>query len=355
MSYPRIVIDSKVIMNNTRVIVDLCKKEGIDVAGVTKGVCAQKEIVQAMVDGGVKYLADSRIENLIKLQNFHLEKIMLRVPMVSQAEAIVKYADISLNSELETIKALSREALKQGKNHKVILMLDLGDLREGIFTKEELVTLIEAMLKLDNISLIGLGTNLTCYGGVIPDQEIINKLLSLSHLVESKYSIRLDIISGGNSSSLHLLKTGLLKGVNHLRIGEGILIGKETSHGEQIPNTSSDGIYLEAEVIEIKEKPSIPLGTIGRDAFGNRPSFVDRGNRLRMILGIGRQDIKLDSLLPMDKNLKILGGSSDHLILDSSDSNVEYKVGDIVRFNLGYGGILSAMTSEYVDKLVLNQ
>lgn len=355
MLYPRIVIDLNIIKNNTEVIVNLCRKDGIEVAGVTKGICAQREIVQAMVDGGVKYLADARIKNLMRLKDFSLPKIMLRIPMISQAEDVVKYADISLNSELDTIIALSKEAIKLNMVHKIILMLDLGDLREGIFTKKELFETIEGILKLESIELIGVGTNLTCYGGVIPDSEIINKLISLSKLVEGKYNISFDIISGGNSSSLHLLDTGSLKGVNHLRIGEAILIGRETSYGEQIPNTRADGIYLEAEIIEIKEKPSIPTGTIGMDAFGNKPSFIDRGNRRRMILGIGRQDIRLDSLIPVDKKLKILGSSSDHLILDSTDSETKYNIGDVVKFNLRYGGILSAMTSEYVDKVILNQ
>lgn len=355
MLYPRIVINTRIIKNNTEVIVNLCKKEGIDVVGVTKGICGHKEIVQAIVDGGVKYLGDSRIKNLMRLQDFPLPKVMLRLPMISQAEAIVKYADISLNSELDTIVALSREAIKLGKVHKIILMIDLGDLREGIFTEKDIFKTIEGILKLENLDLIGFGTNLTCYGGVIPEKETIKKLIYLSKLVKEKYKISLNIISGGNSSSLHLLNRQSLEGVNNLRIGEAILIGRETSFGKQIANTSSDGIYLEAEIIEIKEKPSIPTGTIGRDAFGNKPNFVDRGSRTRMILAIGRQDMKIDSMIPVDKNLKILGASSDHLIIDSSDSKTKYKIGDVVKFNLKYGGILSAMTSEYVDKVITNQ
>ncbi len=353
--YPRIVINTNIIKSNTEVIVNLCNVEGIDVVGVTKGICAQRDIVQAIVDGGVKYLGDSRIKNLIRLQEFSLPKMMLRIPMISQAKDIVKYADISLNSELDTIIALSKEAVNLTKNHKIILMIDLGDLREGIFTEEELFKTVEEIFKLENIELIGFGSNLTCYGGVIPDKELINRLIYLSELANEKYNLSLDIISGGNSSSLHLLKTEYLKGLNNLRIGEAILIGRETSYGKQIANTSSDGIYLEAEIIEIKEKPSIPMGTIGRDAFGNKPSFVDKGNRIRMILAIGRQDIKLDSIIPIDKDIKILGGSSDHLIIDCTDSKVEYKIGDVVKFNLKYGGILSAMTSEYVDKVIINQ
>lgn len=196
MLYPRIVINTNIIKNNTEVIVNLCSEEGIDVVGVTKGICAQKEIVQAIVDGGVKYLADSRIKNLIRLKDFSLPKIMLRIPMVSQAKDIVKYADISLNSELDTIAALSKEAIRLDKIHRIILMIDLGDLREGIFTEKELFETIEEILKLDNIDLIGFGTNLTCYGGVIPDKEVINKLIYLSEIAKEKYNVSLDIISG---------------------------------------------------------------------------------------------------------------------------------------------------------------
>lgn len=351
MSYPKVEVDLNKIKHNASILVNLCKEYGIKVAGVTKSFCGYPDIAKAFVEGGVSYLADSRIENLIKLKDFKLPKILLRLPMISEVEKIVEYADISLNSELDTIKALSRASVEKGITHKIILMFDLGDLREGYFKEEDLFKDIEEIIKLDGVKIIGLGTNLTCYGGVIPREENLGRLVELANRIEEKYNFKLDIISGGNSSTLHLLiNKKKVKGINLLRLGESIILGSETAFGNRIENTYDDAFQLVVEIIEIKEKPSVPIGEIGRDAFGKVPTFVDKGIRKRILCAIGKQDVEFDSIIPMDESITILGGSSDHLILDGTDSKVDYKVGDKIRFKLTYAGLLRTMTSEYVKK-----
>ena len=351
MTYPRILIYPKRIEQNVETIVNLCNKQNIKVAGVTKGVCAHEDVVDSFVNGGVKYLADSRIKNLKKLQKYKLPKVMLRLPMISEAKEVIKYSDISLNSELETIKVLSKAAIKDNKIHKIILMIDLGDLREGYFTKEDLYKNVEKILDFKGIKIVGIGTNLTCYGGIIPERSILEKLIKYKEKLRLKFNLDLEIISGGNSSTIGLVNKDIPKEINNLRLGEALLIGKETAYGKHIEGTSSSGFILEVEIIEIKEKPSIPIGKIGMDAFGDIPTFYDKGIRKRIICGVGKQDVKLESLTPVDRDLIILGGSSDHMILDGSDSKIDYNIGDILRFNLRYGGILSAMTSEYIEKI----
>ncbi|WP_025641299.1 ornithine racemase Orr [Schnuerera ultunensis] len=354
MYYPKIQIDLKKLEHNVKTIIDLCKKKDIEVAGVTKVFCGHPEIAKAYIDGGVSYLADSRIENLIKLKDYKLPKILLRLPMISEVEKVVEYADISLNSEIETIKELSRASVEKGKIHKIILMVDLGDLREGYFDEYELYKGSEEILKLEGIELLGLGTNLTCYGGVIPSQKNLRRLVEMGKTIEERYNIKLNIISGGNSSSLHLLlKDNKIEGINMLRLGESLVLGLETAYGNRIENTYDDVFQLEVEIIEIKEKPSLPTGEIGRDAFGKVPSFEDKGIRKRMIVAIGKQDVDFDTVILQDAGVTILGGSSDHLILDGTDSEVDYKVGDKLWFKLSYGGILSIMTSEYVKKEII--
>ncbi len=353
MYYPKVEVDLNKLKHNVSVLVNLCSKNGIDVAGVTKVFCGNPKIAKAYVDGGVKYLADSRIENLIKLKDIDLPKILIRIPMISEAEEVVEYADMSLNSELETIKALSKASIKKGKTHKIILMVDLGDLREGYFNEEELYDVVEQILSMDGVKLIGLGTNLTCYGGVIPSEDNLGRLVRISNRIKEKYNVDLEIISGGNSSSLHLLIKGKrIDGINMLRLGEALVLGRETAYGNKIEDTYDDCFQLLTEIIEIKEKPSVPIGEIGMDAFGNAPTFVDKGIRKRMICAIGKQDVDIDSIIPIDENITILGASSDHLILDGTDSSVDYKIGDIVRFNLTYSSLLKVMTSEYVKKEV---
>ena len=353
MAYPRILIDTNIIKNNVIQVVKLAKEYGIDLAGVTKGYCAYPEIVQAYVDGGVKYLADSRIVNLKRIAHFDLPKIMLRLPMISEVDDIVQYADISLNSELETIKALSEAALRNDKIHNIILMMDIGDLREGYFDINELYEDLKSIMKLKGVKLLGIGSNLTCYGGVIPDSEMLNVLNRIKEKIEELYNIKLEIISGGNSSSVHLLEDNELEGINHLRIGESFIFGTESAYGEQLSGTNSNAFTIEAEIIEIKEKPSVPTGEIGKDAFGKTPTFIDRGIRKRILCAIGKQDIDLDTLYPEDDKLIILGGSSDHLILDCSDCDNDYNMGDVLKFNIHYVSLLRAMTSEYIEKVIL--
>lgn len=351
MKYPKVNVDLKKLKQNVGKMVELCEKNNINVSGVTKVFSGNAKIAQAYLDGGVKYLADSRVENLIKLKDFNIPKVLLRLPMQSEIDDVIEFSDMSLNSEFETIKKLSQKAIEKKKVHGIILMMDLGDLREGYYDVDELYGVVEKVLELEGIKLKGIGTNLTCYGGVIPDKENMQRFLNIKNEIENKFKINLDIISGGNSSYLHfLLNDKNIEGINNLRLGESLVLGGETAYGNRIEGTYDDVFKLSAEIIEAKEKPSIPTGQIGKNAFGETPTFVDKGVRKRMIAAIGEQDVSLDDIIPLDENIEIVGSSSDHLILDGTNSSIDYKVGDIVEFKLSYGGILSTMTSEYVKK-----
>lgn len=349
--YPKIEISLNKISHNTELVVRMCRRHGIRVVGVTKVCCGHISIANAMVDGGIDIIGDSRLENLKRLNEIRLPKLLLRLPMISQAGDVVEYADISLNSEIETIRALSEAAQLKNKTHEIILMFDLGDLREGIFTFDELFRVVEETLKLKRILITGIGTNLTCYGGVIPTKENLTRLVAHKKMIESNFDILLSIVSGGNSSSLHLLEENAMPdGINQLRLGESILLGYETAYRHRIKGTYDNCFRLITEIVEIKDKPSRPIGEIGLDAFGYTPQFAEKGIRKRAICAIGKQDIHPQDLVPEDKNITIIGSSSDHLILDITDCQSVYRIGSLISFNLTYGGILSSMTSEYVSK-----
>lgn len=347
---PRIEINLKKAEENAKILKKMCDKNNIRPAVVTKSFCADELVTKAIVNTGIDIIADARIENLKKSNNLPGEKLLLRLPMKSEISDVVNYATISLNSEISTIKRLSEEAIKQNKIHKIILMIDLGDLREGVLEKDIFLTLKDIM-ELNGIKLIGIGTNLTCFGAVIPDEENLGLLEKYATDIENEFNIKLEIISGGNSSSIHLINKNLMPDkINNLRLGEAIALGNETAYGEKIKDTHGDVFSIVAQIVELKEKPSVPIGNIGKDAFGNIPTFEDRGIRKRAILAIGKQDIVLDSMYPEDKNLIVLGASSDHLIIDVTDSDKAYEVGDEIKFNIGYGALLQAMTSMYVHK-----
>jgi len=267
---------------------------------------------------------------------------------------VVKYVDLSFNSELSTIGLLNEAAGRAGVVHRILLMIDLGDLREGIFYKNEELILhtVEEILAMDHIQLYGIGVNLTCYGAIIPKKDNLSNLVAIGRKIEDKFGIKLSMISGGNSSSIYLIGKGELpEGINNLRLGESFLLGNDTAYGAKLPGTVSDTLTLEAQIVELKEKPSLPIGEVGVDAFGQKPYYEDRGIIKRAIIAIGKQDTDIDSMEPLDEKIDILGGSSDHIILDVTKSEVDYQVGDVVRFVLGYGGMLKTATSPYVEKV----
>lgn len=348
--YPCIEVNLNKITHNVKEINNLCIVRGINLVGVSKVFCAKKPIVDAMLAGGIDIIGDSRLENLKRLQKINCKKLLLRIPMESHAADVVKYADISLNSEYKTIAILSKAAKKVNKVHNIILMIDLGDLREGVL-EIDVINVVEEILKLPNINMCGIGTNLTCYGGVIPDKNNLGKLLNLKETIEEKFGINLPVVSGGNSSSLYaVIDESIPEGINQLRIGEGIVLGRETAFGKPIQNCHNDCFTLKGEIIEIKDKPSIPIGKIGMDAFGETPCFEDKGIIKRAIIALGRQDIAPEGLTPKDKCIEVLGASSDHLIINISNCSTKYDVGDIIDFNVDYSCLLRAMTSPYIKK-----
>ncbi|MDF2636182.1 MAG: alanine racemase domain protein [Pelosinus sp.] len=345
-------VDLDKIIFNTSQVVEKCHRLGIAVLGVTKGFSAMHQIVSAMVEGGVDGLADARMENIIDLRkrNFDQEITLLRLPHLSNVENIVRYADTSINSEMMVIEALAETAKAINKIHKIILMVDVGDLREGLFAGNVL-NAVKQISDLEGVSLSGLGTNMGCFGGILPSPENLGVLVGLANAVESKIGRRLEVVSGGGTSSLSLVeKNNVPVGINQLRIGEGILLGTDTTHNRRIPWLLQDAFLLRAEVIEVKRKPSVPIGDIGRDAFGNVPHFIDKGVRNRAILALGKQDVDVEGITPINEKIKIMGASSDHLILDITDCEQDIKVGDQIEFSLSYSGLLSVSDSSYVAK-----
>jgi len=349
MKTPRIEINLGKIAHNAKKLKELYGSKGIDVIGVTKVVCGDPAIADILVKSGINILADSRIENIIKMHNagIHANFLLIRTPL-SQSESVVKYADISLNSELFVIKELSKYAEVQGVIHKIILMVELGDLREGVMPSD-LENTVNEVIGLKGIELAGIGTNLACFGGIKPNDEKMEYLSSIAKEIENKFGLTLEFVSGGNSANYYwFISTKNIGKINNLRLGESLFLGRETLDRKPIDGLFTDVFTLVAEVIESKTKPSLPFGDIGQDAFGNIPKFSDLGLMRRAILGVGLQDVLISGLTPVS-DIDILGASSDHIIINAKQ--LEIKVGDTIKFNLNYGALLSAMTSPYIIKI----
>ncbi|SNS81763.1 Predicted amino acid racemase [Anaerovirgula multivorans] len=349
--YPKVKIDAKKLKNNINTLKTLCKERNIEITGVTKVFSGDNNIAKILVDGGLNKLADSRIENLKNLKDLKSEKWLIRPPMKTEIDELIEYADASLNSELETIEEIDKKARKEDKVHKIILMADLGDIREGYVDYEELIEVAIKVEEMKNVHLYGIGVNLTCFSFIQYSSEKLEKLVNIAEKIEKRINRKLEIISGGNSAAIDLmLRNEIPNRINNLRLGESILFGKERSKYKYLENTNKDVFILEAEIIEIKNKPSMPWGEIGVDSYGNKPEFSDIGIRKKAICALGKQDFDVETSRLIDEDIKILGASSDHFILDITDSNKKYELGDIIEIELGYFSTMRAFTSKYVKK-----
>lgn len=348
-------IDLDIITGNAEQAVGFCAGHGIDVCGVTKATCGSPMVARAMLKGGVSALGESRIDNAKRLRygGVHAPLWMLRIPSPSEADEVVKLFDLSLNTEIDTLDALSKAALAQGKVHDVIVMMEMGDRREGVHA-EQLLPTCEAVLGLAGLRLAGVGANFMCVSGILPTPEKMQKIAAAAERVQDALGISLQYVSAGSSANLALMDTPPPAIINHLRIGASILRGENPLTGGTLDWLKAGAFRLQAELIEIQHKNSLPEGTVGRDAFGGTPSFVDDGEQLRGIVNLGRLDIRHEGLTPETAGIEVIAASSDHLVLDLNH-NHHFEVGDSVAFQLDYGALTQAMLSPYVAKVLVNR
>lgn len=361
--YPQLEFDLALLRSNADAVISRCRGMGIRVCGVVKGVDGLPEAARVLRAAGAEELGTSRLEQVAKCRAAGVPGpwLLIRIPGLTELPDVVALCETSLQSEWPTLLALEEECLRQNKTHRVIVMTDLGDLREGFWDKKELVDVCERVERdLPHVQLAGIGVNLTCYGSTKPTPEKMNELVGLARQVEQRIGRKMEIVSGGATSSFTLVHWGTMPaGVNHLRIGEAILLGKDLQVDWGIRDMDylrMDALTLRAEVVEVKDKPTYPIGEFAIDAFGRKPVYEDRGIRRRAILALGRADVgELESLIPREPGLTVIGGSSDHCIVDVEDCPRRLQVGDIVEFSLCYSHMLYATARSDMRIIFKNQ
>lgn len=362
------------IAHNVNFLSNKIKSHNGELFGVTKVVCADEKVAETFINNGCTGLADSRWENLKKLKTslFYIEALKngkkipllnLRIPAITELPYIIEYSDISLVSEIETIAKIEKIASTMKKRYGIILMIDLGDLREGIIPEnatkidinlweKEIDKFFNKLPELNYLYFYGIGTNLACYGGVAPSEENMGLIVHLKNYINKKYNINIKHISGVNSSGIPFFLNGKLpEEIDNFRLGESLLLGVNVLNREPIEGMVQDTFILKSEIIELKNKPSLPIGNRGQNAFGEIVEFEDKGIQKRAILSIGRQDVVVEGLKPIDNKIEVLGASSDHLEIDVSKSDKTYNLGDYIEFIPNYAALLALSTSNYVEKI----
>ena len=345
------------LQHNYNFLDQIFKERNIEWGVVTKLLCGNRTYIREVMALGVTEMHDSSISNLrkIKILNPNIQTVYIKPPAKRSIESIVRYADVSFNTEIYTIQLLSAEAQKQNKVHKIIIMIEMGDLREGVMG-EELIEFYQQLIHLPNIEIRGIGTNLNCLSGVMPTQDKLIQLSLYKQLIEAKFNISIPWVSGGTSVAVPLiLKNARPMAVNHFRIGEALFFAKDLFTGLTMEGMHDDVFKLFAEIIEITVKPDTPTGELGENVAGN--VFVSSntdlgGTSLRAILDIGLLDMQPKYLTSEDPDISVVDASSDMLVVDITNSKKEYKVGDLISFSTEYMGALYLMNSSYIDKIV---
>jgi len=352
-----ITLDQQKLKDNYHYLNKLFREEGIQWAVVSKLLCGNRLYLEEVINLGIHQLCDSRVSNLraIKKMSPEIETIYIKPPPMRSIPEIVRYADISFNTGLSTIQALSAEAEKQGKVHQVIIMVEMGELREGVM-RDDLIEFYEKVFRLPHINVVGIGTNLSCLYGVLPNHDKLIQLSLYKQLIEAKFNRKIPYVSGGSSVSIPLIFEKILpRGINHFRVGETLFLGTDVYHDTVIEGMHNNVLRLYAEIIELIEKPTVPMGEIGTNVEGHSFSFDAESSgktACRAILDIGLLDVESNHLFPADPQIKFAGSSSDMIVIDLGENEKNYKTGDLVEFKMDYMGALRIMNSRYIGKQV---
>ncbi len=346
------------LQHNFHFLENLFKDRNIEWGVVTKLLCGNRSYIKEVINLGVREIHDSRISNLkvVKSIDPAIQTVYIKPPAKRSIKNIIKYADVSLNTEYETIKMLSEEAVKQNKKHKILIMIEMGDLREGV-VGNQVLDFYGQVFKLPNIKVVGLGTNLNCLHGVMPSHDKLIQLSLYKQLIEAKFNRSIPWVSGGTSVTIPLLLKNMRpEGVNHFRVGEILYFGLNLFTMEKVEGMRDDVFKLHAEIIELYEKPKVPIGELAENPSGDIAEIdeEDFGKQsYRAILDIGLLDMSPEFLIPEDDKIEITGASSDMLVIDLGTTDRNYKVGDLVTFKLRYMGALGLLNSDYIEKKIV--
>lgn len=354
-------INTSHIIGNIKKLNEFLKPRGIEWTLVTKIINGNKLILEKiLLDPSISQIhsiGDSRISNLKAIKEIRPDIITMYIkpPALNQAKNVISYADISLNSSFETIRELNIQAGKQGKIHRIIIMIEMGELREGV-VRENILNFYDQVFRLENISVIGIGTNLGCMYGVEPTFDKLIQLSLYKQLIETSFGVKLEMVSSGSSITLPLVSMNKIpRGVTHFRVGEAAFLGVTPYDGKKFRNLSTNAFTFAAEIVELEKKEVVPDGNIGDGAVGITADYnkIQYDESYRAIVDFGELDVDHHNLLPKDKTINFVGTTSDMTVYDLGQKSSKYKVGNQLHYSPNYMAVARLTNSKYMTKTIL--
>lgn len=362
-----VVIKKKKIFSNIEKINEFLKKHKIDWTLITKVLSGNEgvleELMQMEIIDRIHSVGESRLSSIKKIKKLRpdIKTMYIKPPAIPLASSIVEYADISLNTSYDVIDALNQEAKKQKKRHSIVIMIEMGELREGIL-RENILNFYDSVFKLDNIDIIGIGTNLGCMYGVEPTYDKLIQLSLFKELIENRFDHKLPVVSGGSSITLPLVSRNKIPPtVNHFRIGEAAFLGLTPLTGKKFDSLSTDTFTYQANVLELEEKAYVPDGVISEGNVGHATEmdqYSETDKSYKAILDFGILDVDTEEIVPKDNTVSFLGTTSDLTVYDlgqnkKSNGQPRYKVGNKIQFKPTYMGVARLMNSKFIDKRII--
>jgi len=353
-----LTLNRKKLSENFDFLKNIFQEKDVSWGVVSKIFCGNRLFLTELIQLGVREIHDSRISNLAMVKSIDpsIQTVYIKPVSKRNIGKMVQFANVSLNSELKTIEWISKEAVLQEIKHKIIIMVETGDLREGVMG-EQLVDFYSQVFELPNIEIVGLGTNLNCLNGIMPSTDKLIQLCLYKQIIELKFNKKIPWISAGTSVTIPLMFNHQLPhGINHFRVGETLYFGMDLFEEKIIEGMHGDVFELHAEIIEMQEKPLVPSGVLAPTPQGDIV-VIDEDllgkSSFRAIVDLGVLDVDPKYLIVKDETITLLGASSDMIIINLGDNPNSYKVGDVLSFDLKYMGALSLLNSDYVDKKLI--
>jgi len=359
-----LIIHAEKIKNNIRYLSDYFDRLNIQWSLITKVFSGDKEFLKQILSDDVIYrinsVGDSRLTSLknLKTVNPNMRTIYIKPPAKVYAEDVVRYADISLNSSYSTIQSLNVAAKKAGKIHQIIIMIELGELREGV-NRDDVMAFYEKVFDLSHIDVIGIGSNLGCMYGIEPTYDKLLQLSIYKELISEKFKKKLKFISGGSSITLPLIEQGSVpKDINHFRIGEAAFFGVSPLNNKQFKELNTDTFEFEANIIELEKKKIVPEGVLSDANIGHTADFDEHDadeTTVKAILDFGMLDVDKENIEALDNEISFVGITSDMMVVDIGSNRTEegkkkYRVGDRIRFKPNYMAVARLLNSKFIDK-----
>lgn len=346
-----LTVNLSALRSNLVRVVQFCEARNLDLLLVTKVVQSRGSILSALGEG-TRRVADVHASNFEALDpQRHPVRAILR-PTFGDATTVARLATRVFVSDPRLARVLgeAREALVPGHPLEVILMVETGDLRDGI-PWDDLPGVVRSLAAVPGLDLRGLGTNLGCLAGAVPDQASLTRMADHLNSVRRQTGHPLPEFSLGGTVFWDVLEKGPIPPeFTELRIGEAVFFGWNTSLGGPVRGLSPSVFRIDLEVLEAwdKQVSAVPEGPVGYNAFGSMTTQSLTGRRKRAVLDGGGNLVPLAALTPLDPGCILVGETHEYTVVDCQDSTRAVEPGGFLRFRPGYEAVARSFLSPFL-------